>query len=93
MEAPTKLYFSTRDINGILDIYSDKEPNDTIEYVRKDVVIEKTCDFIRKMVDVTHNIECKDGQPLVDDYIKYAEERLKAAEKIVDDFKKYMKGE
>lgn len=91
MEAPEKLYFDTSDINGILSIYSDKEPNDTIEYVRKDVVIEKTCDFIRKMVDVTYNIECKDGQPLVDDYIKYAEERLKAAEKVVEHFKKYLK--
>lgn len=91
MEAPEKLYFDTNDINGILSIYSDKEPNDTIEYVRKDVVIEKTCDFIRKMVDVTHNIECKDGQPLADDYIKYAEERLKAAEKVVEHFKKYLK--
>lgn len=40
MEAPEKLYFNTSDINGILNIYSNKDPHDSLEYIRKDALIE-----------------------------------------------------
>ena len=40
MEAPEKLYFNTSDINGVLDIYSNKDPDDSIEYIRKDALVK-----------------------------------------------------
>ena len=40
-EAPEKLYFGTQGDKGLLDIYSEKEPDDDIEYIRTDVFIEK----------------------------------------------------
>lgn len=95
-EAPERIILSAdRDTKEILDewVVNDYTDNIKIEYIRTDTFVEKACEFIRKIVDIPHNIECKDGQPLVDDYIKYAEERLKAAEKVVEDFKKYMEGE
>ena len=93
MKAPEKLYLSKNIYSTYQYQVPDPDDDTQVEYVSKDSFIEKACDFIRKMVDVPHNIDCKDGQPLVDDYIKYAEERLKAAEKVVENFKKYMEGE
>jgi len=46
--APEKLYFGESD-KGILDIYSAKESDDDIEYIRKDAFIEKTCEWIKMM--------------------------------------------
>lgn len=40
MEAPEKLYFGEVD-KGILDIYSNRDSNDEIEYTRTEVFIDK----------------------------------------------------
>lgn len=44
-EAPEKLYFGEVD-KGILDIYSDRESNDEIEYIRIDVFIKKAAEWL-----------------------------------------------
>ena len=49
-EAPKKLYFGERD-KGILDIYSTKESNNDIEYIRKDAFIEKVINFLNYKLD------------------------------------------
>ena len=46
-EAPEKLYFGERD-KGILDIYSNKESNDEVEYIRTDAFIEKAKKWFEK---------------------------------------------
>lgn len=38
---PEKLYFGLQGDTGILDIYSKRESDNDIEYVRKDAFIEK----------------------------------------------------
>lgn len=40
MEAPEKLYFGVTD-KSVLDIYSTKESNNEVEYIRTDAFIEK----------------------------------------------------
>ena len=65
---------------------------DTV-YVREDAFIEKACKFISDRVDIPFNVECSNGEPLADSYSKYASSRLEAANKIIEDFKKYIKGE
>ena len=91
--APERLYLSENIYSTYLYQVPDPDDETAVEYTCTDAFVKKACDFIRKMVDIPHSIECKDGQPLVDDYIIYAEERLKIAEKVVEDFKNYMKGE
>jgi len=49
-EAPKKLYFGESD-KGVLDIYSNREPNDEIEYTRIDAFIEKAERYIRSVAD------------------------------------------
>ena len=58
----------------------------------QDAFIEKACKFISDRVDIPFNVECSNGELLADSYIKYASSRLEAANKIIEDFKKYMKG-
>ena len=62
MEAPEKLYFDERD-RGILDIYSNKESNDDIEYIRTDVFIEKAVSYIQQHWIWNTNI--------IEDFINY----------------------
>ena len=45
-EVPEKLYFGESD-KGLLDIYSDRESNDEVEYVRTDAFIEKACSWLK----------------------------------------------
>jgi len=70
MEAPEKLYFNTSDINGILDIYSNKDPHDSLEYTRTEVFIDKAQDFFRQ----SHHLFGLDGNELyhfIEDFRKY----------------------
>ena len=54
-EAPEKLYFGERD-KGLLDIYSNRESNDDIEYIRTDPFIEKACSWLKSHYrDYMHN--------------------------------------
>jgi len=81
MEVPEKLYFGESD-KGLLDIYSIKESDNEVEYIRKDAFIKKAAKFIEKINNV-------------DEYSWYNEEEHASGitEKCIEDFKKYMKGE
>ena len=46
MKAPKKLYFGLQGDIGILDIYSKRESDNDIEYIRKDVFIEKAAEWL-----------------------------------------------
>ena len=80
-EAPEKLYFDERD-RGILDIYSNKELNDDIEYTRTDAFIEKAAEWLKSHAD-DYN------------YTWYNEMEGESGitDKCIEDFKRYMKGE
>ena len=60
METPERIYFGEAD-KSVLDIYSTKEHDDEVEYIRKDVFVEKACDAyckVCKMPDCRSN-ECE----------------------------------
>jgi hypothetical protein len=71
MEAPERIYFGEAD-KSVLDIYSTKEHDDEVEYVRKDVFVEKACNAYCKVCKVPNcrSNECK----MIEDFKKYIEE-------------------
>lgn len=89
-EAPEKIYITP---NIDRKWQTEAIDDESIEYTRTDAFIEKACEYINKLIDIPHNIDCADnGEPLADSYIDYAKERLEVANKIIEDFKEYMKG-
>ena len=95
-EAPERVYCESDGLGNIVKVHNIKWPDDeaeNIEYTQTDAFIKKACKFISDRVDIPFNVECSNGEPLADSYIKYASSRLEAANKIIEDFKKYMKGE
>ena len=82
MKAPEKLYFGECD-KGILNIYSNRESNDEIEYTRTDTFIKKVCEFFGE-----HLFEYIDIKNATwDTFINIDSDKLK------ENFKKYIKGE
>ena len=78
-EAPEKIYlFESLSGDSLSAKWLPKRLEYTdIEYTRTDVFIEKACEYINKLIDIPHNIECADnGEPLANSYIDYAKERL-----------------
>jgi hypothetical protein len=74
MKAPEKLYVDTNDdfSDSVLYGFTEKCKNDDIEYIRKDVFIEKARDAyckVCKMPNCRTN-ECK----MIEDFKKYIEE-------------------
>jgi hypothetical protein len=53
MELPEKLYFGESD-KGILEIYSARESDNEVEYIRKDVFIEEVCKYLQENCTYTH---------------------------------------
>ena len=53
VNAPEKLYFGESD-KGILDIYSTKESDNEVEYIRKDAFIEKACEWLKNHSEVDY---------------------------------------
>ena len=107
-EAPEKIYLQVcgdcddndcknckfKDLEDNLTWCKDQIFDKDIEYTRTDAFINKACEYINKLIDIPHNIEYADnGEPLAGSYIDYAKERLEAANKIIEEFRKYMKGE
>ena len=88
MKAPEKIY-----LQEPTKIRTERLYNNDVEYIRTDVFIEKACKFISDRVDIPFNVECSNDEPLADSYSKYALARLKAANKTIEDFKNFMKGE
>jgi hypothetical protein len=80
-EAPEKLYFGESD-KGILDIYSNRESNDEIEYTRTDAFIEKASEFFDE--HLYEYIDVKNNKCTTFIYID--------SDKLKEDFKNYMKG-
>ena len=89
-EAPEKIYitphFERRWFTKEID-------DESTEYTRTDAFVEKACKFISDRVDIPFNVECSNGDPLADSYSKYALARLEAANKTIEEFKNYMKGD
>lgn len=70
METPERIYFGEAD-KSVLDIYSTKEHDDEVEYIRKNVFIEMACDAyckVCKMPNCRRN-ECK----WISDYKRHLE--------------------
>ena len=78
-EAPEKLYFGEFDKTA-LEAYSNREPNDEIEYTRTDAFIEKACEFLANDA----NIPLWEG---------YNDTFGCVTELLIKNFKNYMKGE
>ena len=76
-EAPYRLYFGESD-KGILDIYSNKESNDEIEYIRTDAFMKKAVQFLKDKGSA---------------YIAIIDGQLILRKDVVKDFRKYMEGE
>lgn len=79
MKAPEKLYFV--DDDPVLYLFSTKRTGNEVEYVRTDVFIEKACQWLK---DNTDRYLYNTGG--IDEYIP------KCGGKMIEDFKKYMKG-
>lgn len=63
--APEKLYFGEVD-KGILDIYSNRESNDEVEYTRTDAFVEKACEWLK------NNLQgIVGGSIYIEDFRKY----------------------
>ena len=77
MKTPEKIYIQPNAHDGWLEI----NPNSDIfvEYVRNDVFIEKTCDFIKANIDHYIGHYLNDDDTYLDD-------------SFIEDFKKYMEG-
>lgn len=79
-ETPEKLYFGEHD-KSVLDIYSTKESDNEVEYVRKDAFIEKACEYwYQYNRDIVKNhgakavLGCSEFTVNVEDFRKYLEE-------------------
>lgn len=68
-KAPEKIYFGKYD-KGILDIYSNRESDDEIEYTRTDALIEKVEEYIYKQLN-EGRIECGDIEKFIEEFRKY----------------------
>jgi hypothetical protein len=78
-EAPEKLYFGESD-KGILDIYSNKESNDEVEYTRTDAFIEKAVEWLKSHSE--------------NDYVEYhMGVTIMHKDKFIKNFKNYMNEE
>ena len=63
------------------------------EQAEKDT-IERAIKWLIDRIDVSCSVSTNEnGEPLADSYIDYAEKRLEAANKIVDEFRKAMEEE
>ena len=52
---------------------------------------EKAINWLRDRVNIPYDVETnEDGEPLAGSYIDYAKKRLEAANKIIDEFLKFM---
>lgn len=85
-EAPKKLYFGLQGDTGILDIYSKRESENDVEYVRKNAFIEKACDFFEENIEEE---DCKIGSS---EWIELRS-HYESLDSFIRAFKNYMKGE
>lgn len=88
-EAPEKIYL-TKNLLGVLRDGWDAQPSEVftnIEYTRTDAFIEKACEWIETNMDDYIHVEYDTvtGKPTNEAHI--------AHKRVVDDFRKYMKGE
>ena len=80
METPERIYFGEAD-KSVLDIYSTKEHDDEVEYVRNDVFIEKACQWIKNNITNNPNANsvlvrngCVTLEMLIEDFKNYMTE-------------------
>lgn len=89
MEVPKKIYL-TKNLLGVLRDGWDAKPSEVftnIEYTRTDAFIEKACEWIETNMDDYIHVEYDTvtGKPTNEAHI--------AHKRVIEDFKKYMKGE
>ena len=79
MKAPEKLYVDTEDklSDSILYGFTEKRKDDGIEYIRKDTFIENACKFIKERLSFEDSWHIEGESSILD--------------KVIEDFKKYMK--
>jgi len=77
MEAPEKIYIIIDPVWGSMCVNYDKNDTNNIEYVRKDSVIEKACRFIKERLSFDDSWHVEGEDCMLD--------------KVIKDFKKYMK--
>lgn len=82
METPERIYFGEAD-KSVLDIYSTKEHDDEVEYIRKDAFIKKACGWIKENITNNTNANsilvrngCVTLGMLIEDFKKYMEDKL-----------------
>ena len=85
METPEKIYLqdsmSTDTIGDLWPEWFDAKVSDnSIEYTRTDAFIEKACAFIRERLNF-------------DDNAWYIDREVNVKDKVIEDFKNYIKGE
>jgi hypothetical protein len=78
MELPEKLYFGESD-KGILEIYSARESDNEVEYVRTDVFIKKaekylTEKFINDVSVLSGGVVSINFNAAISNFVKYMEE-------------------
>jgi hypothetical protein len=82
MEAPEKIYLFENPIDGTPDYrwLSKRSCNDDIEYIRTDALVEKACEGIDHLLSgyIIRNFHFGDSYDI---------------DKLIEDFKTYMKGE
>ena len=82
VNAPEKLYFGESD-KGILDIYSTKESDNEVEYIRTDAFIEKAAEWLdNNLWNYYDTGNIGDFETL----------RFEHFTQMIEDFRKYIKG-
>jgi len=84
MKVPEKLYVDTEDrlSDSILYGFVEKDKDDDIEYIRKDIFINKACELLKRMIwEVTY-------EDLEGDSVEHHDKM-----EFIEDFKNYLKGE
>lgn len=77
------------DVNAIrrkncVEIYNDIENE----------ILDRASAWLRDRIGINKEVQvAENGEPLADSYIEYAQERLKVANEIINEFRNYMKGE
>ncbi len=78
MKIPEKIYFNQIEKGAHYYTVSNPIERKYVEYVRKDAFIEKTCEFIKERFSFEDSWHVEGETTILD--------------KIIEDYKKYMKG-
>jgi hypothetical protein len=87
-EAPEKIYVSNYSSGLTYNWHNERLAVNDIEYVRKDAIVEKACEYFRRNLEDTK---------VIDDYrnilVRGIQASYTSVEEFIGDFKRYMEGE